>query len=264
MATKPPKKSRKERRAEKAIAKESNTTLGLNCLGPNCGKPTNTKKQKTSKKKRQGREQRLFVASESESTQHSTTSSERVPAMDVIARVYDVDGSMKSAQLTGDVKTDVKTGKDIGFTPKGVIKAESGNVAPGGIEETTNGGLKRDYYSKGLYKKSKSGDVHKIKGYSTYSEGGHQKELIKTTRGGDVASFKSTEGMTKGEKRMHKKSARENTPGTRYISENRLENKTDRASKRLNKRADRQLRHGKTGKISSARTREKYLGQTHI
>lgn len=243
------KRTREERQADRAAKKE---------CGAFCGPDTKVKKQKLPKAKRKSGEQRVFVASESTEHINPITTKERVPGMDVQARVWDTGGTTKSTQLTGDVKTDVEAGKDIGFSPKGVIKTESGNVAPGGIEETTNGGLKRDYYRKGLYRKSKSGDVHKIKGYSTYSEGGHQKELIKTSRGGDVAMFKSTEGMTKGEKHMHKKSARQQGDGTRYISEQKLERKTERIDKRINKRK------GKVGILSKDKTKEKFLGQKYL
>jgi hypothetical protein len=254
MATKPPKKSRKERRADRAIAKESNTTLGLNCLGPNCGKPTKVKKQNTSKKKRQGSEQRLYVASERTSHINPTTSSERTPGMDVS---HGVTGGNKDGRVDY-VADNAKANKALAQSIGGKVTSDVGSPTTGGIEETTNGGLKRDYYRKGLYKKARSGDVSRIKGYSTYSEGGHQKELIKTTRGGDVSTFKSTEGMTKGEKQMRKKHARKQGDNIRYISEERLEKKTDRTSKRLDKRK------GDTGVIWRGKDKEKFLGQTQL
>ncbi len=246
MAINPDKKTRKERREARKAKKE--------CQGSFCGKPTKVKKQKTSKKKKQGREQRLFVASESTSHINPTTSSERTPGMDVSHRVT---GGNKDGTVDY-VADDAKANKALVQSIGGKVTSDVSSPIAGGIEETTNGGLKRDYYSKGLYKKAKSGDVHKIKGYSTYSEGGHQKELIKTTRGGDVATFKSTEGMSKEEKQRHKKHARKQGYGTRYVSEERLEKKTDRASKKLNKRK------GKTGILSRDKTREKFLGQTHL
>ena len=254
MASKGPIKDFIQKRKDKRKAKELNTTTGLKCLGPNCGKPTKVKKQNTSKKKRQGSEQRLYVASERTSHINPTTSSERTPGMDVSHGVTGGDKDGKVDYVADNAKANKALAQSIG----GKVTSDVSSPTAGGIEETTNGGLKRDYYSKGLYKKARSGDVSKIKGYSTYSEGGHQKELIKTTRGGDVATFKSTEGMTKGEKQMHKKDARKQGDGTRYISENRLENKTDRASKRLDKRK------GKVGILSRDKTREKFLGQAHL
>jgi len=256
MASKGPIKDFIQKRKDKRKAKELNTTAGLKCLGPNCGKPTKVKKQKTSKKKRQGREQRLYVASESETSQHPTTSRQQTPGMDVTHQVIESGKPTKSTDYTPDnTAENLAKVESIG----GKVTSFVSDPTAEGIEETTHGGLKRDYYSKGLYKKAKSGDVHKIKGYSTYSEGGHQKELIKTSRGGDVAMFRSTEGMTKEEERMHKKSARKpGGSGVRYISEERLGRKTDRTSKRLNKRK------GKVGILSRDKTREKFLGQAHL
>ena len=254
MASKGPIKDFIQKRKDKRKAKELNTTTGLKCLGPNCGKPTKVKKQNTSKKKRQGSEQRLYVASERTSHINPTTSSERTPGMDVSHGVTGGDKDGKVDYVADNAKANKALAQSIG----GKVTSDVSSPTAGGIEETTNGGLKRDYYSKGLYKKARSGDVRKIKGYSTYSEGGHQKELIKTTRGGDVATFKSTEGMTKGEKQMRKKHARKQGDNIRYISEERLEKKTDRTSKRLDKRK------GDTGVLWRGKDKEKFLGQTQL
>ena len=111
----------------------------------------NVKKQKTTKQKRQGSEQRLYVASERTSHINPTTSSERTPGMDVSHGVTGGDKDGKVDYVADNAKANKALAQSIG----GKVTSDVSSPTAGGIEETTNGGLKRDYYSKGLYKKAR-------------------------------------------------------------------------------------------------------------
>jgi hypothetical protein len=219
MAINPDKKTRKERREARKAKRE--------CQGSFCAADEKAKKQKTSKSKKADRSK--FVAHDLRVTQGKTTDVTNKPGMDVTHSVIESGKPTKSVDYTADAPAEnIAKVESIG----GKVTSSVSDPTVSTTDETTKGGLKRKYYSKGLYKQAPSGDISKIKGYSTYSEDGHQKELIKQGRGGNIKTFKA-KSDDPSETRALRKLARKSGTDTKYVSEDALGRKTKRISKSI-------------------------------
>jgi hypothetical protein len=242
MAINPDKKTRKERRKDRAIAKESGTTLGLKCKGPSCAAPTSVKKQ-DSVTEQSRKDSSKFVDWDSRETQGKTTDVTNKPGMKVEHSVMESGKPTRTVDyVDDDPATNLAKVKEIGGSVTSAVSDPTASTT----DETTKGGLKTKYFTKGLYKQTSSGDINAIKKYRTTSKESldfgkegeikgktmHLEELRKTGRGGNEKVF-HRKSDDKSETRGLRKLARKSGTGTRYVSEDALKRKKKRMDKSI-------------------------------